>query len=175
MTDLRKEEKMKSLKDVLGSVLIGIFVGVIIFEVIFALNLFKNGNTDQNINVEIENGETEVVEFEKLGLVPGDKTEYTLIITTKDTIAQTIQLNFYETQDSPLKDFVRVKILIEDEEVYDGLLGDAMDGDAIDTDTSITAGGECRVTIVYYMPEEVGNEAEGAEAWFKLYITAQYR
>jgi hypothetical protein len=56
----------------------------------------------------------------------------------------------------------------------DELLADLLGGEDIVVHGDITAADEYKVTIVYYMPEEVGNEAANAEAWFNLYITAQF-
>jgi hypothetical protein len=41
-------------------------------------------------------------------------------------------------------------------------------------ETDLASGEPREVTVIYYMAEEVGNEAEGAQAWFDLYITAQF-
>lgn len=165
---------MRSIKDILGSVAIGIMIGIILFECLFALKLFSDANgNDNNIDVEIEEGETSVVEFEELGLVPGQSVEYELYLSTGDGPTQCISLDFYETGDSPLKDYVRVTIFLNDEEICDELLGDVMDAGNIVCNADISSG-EHKITLVYYMPEEVGNEAAGAEAWFDLFITAQF-
>lgn len=167
--------RMKTVKDILGIIAIGIMAGIIIYECFFIWNLFNSSNGNHTVKVEIENGEGETVPFEKLGLVPGDSVTYDLYLSTTDGPTKSVYLEFYEVQDSPLKDFVRVRILVNDEELCDELLGDLMDSGKIDFNMDLSVGDECKVTLVYYMPIEVGNEAANAEAWFDLCITAQFK
>lgn len=162
------------MKDILSSIAIGVMVGIIIFEVIFAINLFRDPNGDGSIQVEIEDGETTEVEFEKLGLLPGQSTEYTLYLSSSDGPTKTVHFDFHETSDSPLADFVYVKMIFNGEVICDALLADVMTDAPITFEADLSTGEQHEVTIIYYMPEEVGNEAEGAEAWFDLYITAQF-
>lgn len=162
------------MKDILSSIIIGVMVGIIIFEVIFAINLFRTPNNDETIQVEIKDGDTSVVEFEKLGLVPGQSIEYTLYLSSSSGPTKTVHFDFYETADSPLKDYVYVKMLFDGEVICDALLSDVMTDNSISFEADLSSGDQYEVTVIYYMPEEVGNEAEGAEAWFDLYITAQF-
>ena len=165
---------MRKTKDIISSIAIGVMVGIIIFEVIFALRLYLNRDGDQTIHAEIENGETEVLEFEHFGLVPGESTQYNLYLSTDDGPTKHVTLEFAEAEDSPLADFVRVKVLVNDEEACDELLADLLSGQEITCNADLSSIGELKITIVYYMPDSVGNEAENAEASFNLYITAQF-
>ena len=162
------------MKDIISSIVIGIMVGIIIFECIFAIKIFRSRDDDQSIQVEIEEGESSVVEFEKLGLVPGQSVEYTLYLSSDDGPTKTVHFDFYETADSPLKDYVYVKMFFAGEEICDSLLADVMSDAPIEFEADLSTGDKYEITIIYYMPLEVGNEAEGAEAWFDLYITAQF-
>ena len=164
---------MKKTTGVLSSIAIGIMIGIIIFECILAIKIY-NSRRSGNIIVEIEEGETSVVEFEKLGLVPGQSVEYKLSLSTKDGPTNGIYLNFSETEDSPLKDFVKAKITINDVVICDDLLVDLFDESNILYEIDIY-NSDCDIVIVYYMPAEVGNEAENAEAWFDLLITAEFQ
>lgn len=166
---------MRNFKDVLLSIAIGVMVGVIIFEVIFAIHLYQSAGDNQNLNVKIESGEEEVVEFDALGLLPGQSTEYNLYLTTNDGPTKSVRLEFREKEDSPLADFVRVQIFANDEEICDELLADLMSGGDVILDGDLTAAEEFKITIVYYMPEEVGNEAANTEAWFDIYVSAQFK
>jgi hypothetical protein len=165
--------KMSKIKDIISSIAIGVMLGIIIFEVIFAIRLYMRSNDDQSIDVKMEYGETEIVEFEKFGLIPGESTEYTLYLSTSDGSTSHVTMEFSEQDDSPLGDFVRVKILVNDEELCDELLADLFGGNDVTISGDISSD-EFKVTLVYYMPEEVGNEAENAEAWFNVNITAQF-
>lgn len=164
---------MRKTTGILSSIAIGIMIGIIIFECILAIKIY-NSRGSGSINIEIEDGEESVVEFEKLGLVPGQSVEYNIALSTKDGPTNRIYLNFYETEDSPLKEFVRAKITINDEVLCDELLADLFYGYEADYLIDISKS-DCKINITYYMPLEVGNEAENAEAWFNLYITAEFR
>ncbi len=118
---------MRYTKDVLISIGIGIMLAIIIFEALVLAKIIRIGDSDQNIDVEIVNGESEVVEFEGLGLVPGEKLEYTLNVSTNDGVAHTIVFDFREEKDSPLADYVYVKLTIGDDVVCDTLLTDVSD------------------------------------------------
>ena len=164
---------MRKTKDIISSIAIGVMLGIIIFEVIFAIRLYLRSNDDQSLDVTIEYGETEIVEFEKFGLVPGESTEYTLHLSTTDGPTRYIIMEFSEREDSPLADFVRVKILVKGEEVCDELLVDLLNGAEVTFEGDLYSE-EIEVTLVYYMPTEVGNEAENTDAWFNVIITAQF-
>lgn len=165
---------MRRISDIIISIVVGVMLAVIIFEGLVLYKIIDLGKDDHSIGVEIADGESGVVSFEHLGLVPGDEVEYTLTITSKEGPTYAIDFDFRETGDSPLSDYVYVRMLLGDEELCDVLLADAMDGGVISRELKIKEGDSCEVTIIYYMPEEVGNEAENAEAHFDLYVTGRF-
>ena len=165
---------MRKASDIIISIVIGVMLGVILFEGSVLYKIIDLGRDDHSIGVEIEDGESGVVSFEHLGLVPGDEIEYTLVITSKDGPTYAVDFEFHETDDSPLKDYVYVRMLLGDEELCDVLLADVMDSGAISRELRIKEGEACELTIIYYMPEEIGNEAENADAHFDLYVTGRF-
>ena len=123
------------------------------------------------IRVEIEDSSIEngvLVPFQHLGLAPGESCSYTLVVDVKDAKAYDLSLAFYEKQDGALADYARVRIESNGEVLRDQLLSELFD------DNLLTLSGKKRerVKITYYLPAEVGNEAQEAEAIFELLVSA---
>ena len=165
---------MRRTKDIIISIVIGVMLAVIIGEGLVLYKIIDLGKDDHSIGVEIADGESGVVSFEHLGLVPGEQIEYTLIVTSNEGPTYAVDFDFRETEDSPLSDYVYVRMLLGEEELCNALLADLMDSGAISRELKIKESDSCELTIIYYMPEEVGNEAENAEAHFDLYITGRF-
>lgn len=126
-----------------------------------------------NIEVKITEGRTESVSFENLSLVPGERCEYTLKLKSEHAEAYDLSLNFVEKEEKTLKNFARVKIISGETVVADELLANVFeDGYVINLPVDFTKKKNTELTVVYYLPEEVGNEAKNAEAVFELNITA---
>ena len=165
---------MRRASDVIISIIIGFMLAVIIGEGIVLFKIIELGKDDHSIGVEIADGESGVASFEHLNLLPGEEVEYTLLVSSNEGPTYAVDFEFRESDDSPLKDYVYVRMLIGEEEICNELLADVMDNGAISRNLVISKGDECEVTIIYYMPEEIGNEAEGAEAHFDLYVTGRF-
>ena len=74
--------------------------------------------------------------------------------------------------DGTLKNFVRVKILSGETELYDELLADAMKGEGTTVHVNFDKDENTELKLVYYMPLEVGNEAKLAASDFQLNIVS---
>lgn len=165
---------MRRTKDIIISIVIGVMLAVIIGEGLVLYKIIDLGKDDHSISVEIGDGESGVAGFEHLNLVPGQEVQYTMSISSKDGPTYAVDFEFRNRGDSDLQDYVYVRMLIGEEELCNALLADVMDSGPISHYTRISEGDPCEVTIIYYMPEEIGNEAEGAEAHFDLYVTGRF-
>ena len=134
--------------------------------------MYTNGDEKGEIVVKLEDGITELVEFEQLSLVPGEECEYTVKLKKKDQDKYKLKLDFNETEEKTLKNFARVKILSNGERVYDELLATAFENDEIILPVDFAEEKNTELKIVYYLPLDVGNEAKNAEAIFELLLTA---
>jgi hypothetical protein len=148
-----------------GSVLI--IVGVALLGWIMATEDERNV-----IEVYLEHGKTESLKFENLSLIPGGECEYKISLDSKYSKSYDITLGFREIEESALKDFAYVKIIANGETVCDELLATVLEGDNIVLPVDFTENKNTDLTIVYYLPIEVGNEAKNAEAIFELLLTA---
>ena len=128
---------------------------------------------DRNvIKVELQQGQTQTVEFEHLGLIPGEKCEYTVKLKKASSDKYDLSLDFVEIEEKTLKNFVRVKILVGEETVCDELLATVFENEDIVLPVDFNANRNTELKIVYYLPIDVGNEAKNAEAIFELLLTA---
>ena len=122
--------------------------------------------------IEVDLGKGGNVDFEDLAMLPGESTEYKIKLKGEVEAECDITLKFKEKGDNnTLKNFVYVRIEYEDEVVCDELLADVLDGKRIKLDGDFRDGKRDIIKITYYMPIEVENEAENAEADFSLQIS----
>ena len=126
-------------------------------------------SADKNqITVEVEEGNTESVEFKNFELVPGSSCEYTIKFNGERARQYDVTLDFVEKEDKALKNFAYVKIISNNEIIYDRLLADAFEDDVLEVSVDFDNNENTELKIVYYLPIEVGNEAKNAEAVFEL-------
>lgn len=124
------------------------------------------------IEVQIEDGKTQSVEFERLGLVPGEECEYTVKLKKPNADEYDLSLSFVETEEKTLKNFARVKIIANGEVVSDELLATAFESEGTVLHVDFIEDKNTEIKLVYYLPIEIGNEAKNAEAIFDLVLTA---
>ncbi len=150
---------------VAGSVLI--IIGVTLMVWMLATEADRNV-----IKVVIADGETQSIEFESLSLVPGGECEYKVVLKNDNGNKYDLSLDFVEIEEKTLKNFARVKILSGDGVVYDDLLATTFENENIVLPIDFSEDKNTELTIVYYLPVDVGNEAKNAEATFELLLTA---
>ena len=129
-------------------------------------------NVENEITVKVEDRFVETLEFENLTLIPGESCEYTIKLKGDAAKQYELRLDFVETEEKTLKNFAYVKILSGDETVCDKLLADAFDADDLALQVDFRENKYTELTIVYYLPTDVGNEAKNAEAIFELQLSA---
>lgn len=139
--------------------------------ILLMYQVLESKDDQQVITVHIQEGEIETVEFADLTLIPGSSSQYTIKIKSDAAVDCVLAMDFVEMEDSPLKDFAYVKILSDDGIIYDALLADAF-GQVLTIPVHFDLLRNTELTVVYYMPLEVGNEAKNAEAHFELHLTA---
>ena len=153
-------------------------VGIIVIAVLILCGviltlLLMNDRVRGNVFDIGLDGNISPIEFEGLKMVPGDSAEYKLAFKGRDAKEYNVNLNFADVDpDGTLKNFIRVKILSGETELYDELLADAMDGKTLDLKVNFKKAENTELKLVYYMPLEVGNEAKLATSDFRLNITS---
>ena len=155
-------------KYILGIVLIA----AIIFGIIL---LIVQCSSDKDFvkNVTLsENGVTrEELEFSAANLKPGDSRDYILNLKCKTDGKYAIGLAFSEEKDGGLRNYVTVTITYEDFSVA-YTLDELFKGRIVELDCNISSD-PAQIHVIFTMPSEVGNEAQGAETDFIVILTAE--
>ena len=125
-----------------------------------------------DIKVKLDSDTPSQVEFESLSLYPGASVDYTISLSTKERGSYGVLFIFKENRDLTLKNYACVKMECEGEVFYDDLLADAISGGAIMLNHYLELRESVDVKITYYLPENVGNGAQNAEADFYLEISS---
>ena len=133
----------------------------------FVMNPDRGSDT-----IEVDLGKGGNVDFEDLAMLPGESTEYKIKLKGEIEAECNVTLEFKEKGDNnTLKDFVYVRVEYEGKVLCDKLLADVLDGKRIKFVGDFRDGRRDNIKITYYMPIEVENEAENAEANFSVHIS----
>ena len=151
-----------------------VYGGVLILVGIFLIGWMLATEDDSSvIEIRLDGGESHTVEFEHLGLVPGWETCYEVKFLQSRLDRYDLRVDLVPIDGGgTLADYARVKILSGGEEVYDELLADAFKTPSLLLSVDFAAEANTSLTVVYYLPIDVGNEAKLAEAFFELRFSA---
>lgn len=152
---------------------IGVIVLSIMILIGIALSIYLHTASKRKniININIDGNETKNVEFKNLSMVPGEKIEYIINLKSEVVKECKVTLRFQEIEEQNLKNYVYVQIVSNDEKISEQLLKNLLEDKEIVIPVDFTKEKKKEIKISYYLPEEVGNEAQNAEASFELLIT----
>ncbi len=153
---------------------IGLIVAsvLIVFGVVLTAWTWATKDERNVIEVRLRDGETQTVKFENLCLIPGEECEYTLKLKSDGIEECDLTIDFVETQERTLKNFAYVRVKAGDTVICDDLMAKVFDGEAIILPVDFGSDKNAELTVTYYLPLDVGNEAQSAEAIFELRLTA---
>ena len=153
---------------------IAVFViGVLLIGGAILLGWLVATEDERNVmKVDLESEVAKPIRFESLHLIPGESCEYTVTLSGERTKDYDVHLDFIETEDKKLKEYARVKVVANGEVVCDELLARAFERDDIGLSVNFEKEKNIELTVTFYLPLEIGNEAKNAEAKFDLLITA---
>lgn len=167
-----KQYVIPYIKQHVKQILLGATGVLIIIGLLIMWWSLANEDNKNVINLSIEDGYQQSVTFENITMIPGESCTYTLRLSSKYAEQYTLSLDFVELEEKTLKEFAYVRIELEDQILYDCLLKDAFEDDTISLPVDLSQERNTQIVVVYYLPIEVGNEAQNAEAIFELLITA---
>lgn len=149
---------------IVALLLLAVMSVVLIVFVEHAHDRFK-----ENITVSAD-GVTESVQVVRdLKLSPTETKEYSVNLVCEASGDYYISIDYTEKQDGGMKSFVNVTVSLGEEVMYEGSLIELLDADkVIDFEGTLEADDPLPVTIRYEMPYDVGNEAQGTTADFKV-------
>lgn len=113
------------------------------------------------------------IPFQQLDLIPGESCEYP--IPLEDRSVEVFDFRFVSTdhERQDLQNFVTVKVIVNGETLCDKLLRTVMDNEDEVILVDLTGCAERDIKVVYTMSPEIGDEAQGAEADFRLQISGR--
>ena len=83
---------------------------MILIGVALTIYMLSTVNNHDIIKVNIRDNATQVVEFQDLCLIPGEKCEYIISLGSDKADKYNVELAFHETMENTLKNYVNIKI-----------------------------------------------------------------
>ena len=159
----------------MATVLTACLVVIFASAIFNAYLLWHAKDRDSAISVGLsEKGE--IVEFHNLEMHPGDSLEFKIDLTHEVEGECKLSLDFIdvapETVTNNLKNYLKVILIFNGSKVYEADLTDAIEKDLSPIVCELDDKIPVEMTVIFMMPIEVGNEAENAEAFIDLLITA---
>lgn len=136
------------------------------------LNDSKESFAD-SITVDRDGVTETVVSVQDLSLIPTEKKDYSVNLQSEIEGTFDVVLDYEETRDGGMKEFVVVTIKSGGSVVYEGALVDLFGDLDVVFQVEIRNGETVDLNFCYEMPYSVGNEAQGTSADFDIHIRIQ--
>jgi hypothetical protein len=133
--------------------------------------IFISEDTD-TIELKITTNGSKTVEFHDLGLIPGASCEYSIALRSDVKGEYSLSIRFTGNGRGTLQNYIFAKLYIDGEIICDRPLHELFDDGNVTFSSHLSKKEGADIIVVYYMPEDIGNEAEGATADFNLIIDA---
>ena len=138
-----------------------------------------NADRETNIHdIDLKIDGRYTLEFSELDLIPGESAEYDVNLHSEMAVDAFVSLEFKRVDEiaegiAKLENYAYARITRGDEVLCDSLLSELLNNETrVTFECAIGANDHSNLKITYYMPSEVGNEAQNAEASFEMIITA---
>lgn len=110
--------------------------------------------------------------IEELSMRPGSKVESVATVTCETSGGFNFLIRFKETEPSPLKEYVDVTVKVEGELLGEYSLAELLGGQTMEFIREVKTGEGFSIVLVYEMPLDVDDSAQGLEAIFNVEIEA---
>ena len=136
--------------------------------------VIRHGHDGNVIKIDVQHEQPQKVEFTQLAMVPGGKSEYIINPYRYVPGVYNLTFNFTDTDPGYSAFDQSVHVYVEcDGVVYcDKSLAEIFESEDFTITIDLTDEVWEEVKLVYYIPEDVGNEIQGAAADFELFIIA---
>ena len=127
--------------------------------------MINTSNSDNVFELSLTANEVTELEFDEVMLVPGDSVEYVVELRSDLSAGYDLLISFYQdaAEDQLLRDFAYLRMEAEGQILCDRLLSDCIRDEAIPLSCYLEDKKPYDVTLTFYMPEEVGNDAKGTK------------
>ena len=152
-------------------IILSVFIigGIVLGEYV----LKSQDDFTKNITLTGEGAVSEDMDFSLEGFYPGYSAKYTIKFGSAAALGYDAAVSFEEDGDCSLSEYVRVKMTLNGNALAEGTLESFLSGDSTSFTLENLDDGGAILVLEYSMPADVGNEAQGTVANFKLSVTAQ--
>lgn len=137
--------------------------------IIILLSIFSFHKYSEFV-VHLNNEETNIISFKKLNLIPGEKTDYLIVLKSKKSNSYNININFNDIEINLLKDYLYIRLECQDQIICEDLVYNIINNNGINFKLNINKNKPINLDISYYISEDAGNEIQNESAIFELVI-----
>lgn len=142
---------------------------IIIFSLAIIILLIGNFNNCKNNRISFYDDDVKIINFKDLTLIPGHKTDYTILINSNYSKNYIIELFFLENNNNQINNYLYVELLIDDEVIYENTFNEVK-SDTIRFSKFIKNNEPLKIKVVYYLDKNTGNEIQNEEIDIELKI-----
>lgn len=142
---------------------------IIIFSLAIIILLISNFNNCKNNRIGFYDDDVKIINFKDLTLIPGHKTDYTVVINSNFSKDYIIELFFEEKNNNLINNFLYVELLIDDKVIYENTFNEVK-SDTIRFSKFIKKNEPLKIKVVYYLDKNTGNEIQNEEIDIELKI-----
>lgn len=155
------------MNDKLRRVILIILCGILLIGGVVSLLIYRQWKERESAFSVL------TIPFRQLNLIPGESCEYP--IPLEDRSVEVFEFRFVSTdyEQQNLQDFVTVQVIVNGEVLCDKLLRTVMDNEDEILLVDLTGCTERNIKVIYSMSPEIGDEAQEAEADFRLEISGR--
>lgn len=148
--------------------IIALLVGAVLVYFMFQPHIM-----DRNIiKIDIAEEGTKVVTFDDFSILPGAESEYTFMFNEVDVTGYDVSMQFKTEADYSSYNFIHVRIIVDGEVLHDKPLNEMFALETVFLYIKPHIKRDVEAKVVYYVPLDVGNEAENAQLSFDVVVTA---
>ena len=160
---------MKKLTFIIAALLVAATAAAV--GIVTYLQLTRKPTGDGTITLDSETSTERTLSYSANGLIPGDEREYSVNIKVPAGGKYTLSLDFEETRDRGLKEFINVDLDWEGA-TYSATLSALLASEPVIFSVDIGGAKTTVLKIKYSMPSSVGNEAKNATCDFDIKLKA---
>lgn len=142
---------------------------IIIFSLAIIILLISNFYNCKNNRIGFYDDDVKIINFKDLTLIPGKKTDYTVVINSNFSKDYIIELFFEEKNNNQVNNFLYVELLIDDEVIYESMFNEVLNR-SVSFSKYIIKNEPLKIKVVYYLDKNTGNEIQNEEIDIELKI-----
>ncbi len=143
---------------------LGVVVGVVVMK--------AHKDFEKDVTIVLDGETLKSLDVSLTGFYPGMSKEYVIALKCEAEGEYEVSLSFEKKGTGELQNYIQTEIEVDGERVAMSELKSFFDGETAVFDCNLTKSKSVKLVIRYTMPQEVGNEAQGATSDFDLVVSA---